>query len=117
MTEPERYIDFDAMMEETEQKAPPTIRLKGSVFTLPQHMPAMLMIKALRLKQAPQTTADKKFVDDIESMFISLFGDQWESVMALGYGIEELVTMLQKIMEMYQGNAPTPTPEPGASGT
>lgn len=104
-----RYLDFDAMVAEVEQETAPSpvVKYKGVEYTLPIEMPAMVMLKVLRMsKQA--TIEDEEFVNDIQLIFESLLGDQFDTLLASGILIGDLAILLKGIIRLYQGNAQTP---------
>lgn len=108
-----KYLDFDAMLAESEsEKEPcPVIKYKGIEYVLPRQMPAILMLKLLRMKQAAdgEVVSDEVFLNDMQLIFQSLLGDQLDTLLSSGVLIDELGIMLKEIIGLYQGNAVTPT--------
>lgn len=113
----DRYRDFDAWNAEREEK-PLTFRVKGKTFTLPSRLPAIIPIRAMRLKAEygadaevpPEATMD---------MALSLFGaDQMEELLGTGVDIETLAEIVSWAISEYSGTAPGNAPAaPAAPST
>lgn len=101
----ERYRDFDAWNAEREEK-PLVFKVKGREFSLPSGLPAIIPIRAMRLKAQygedaevpPEATLD---------MALSLFGDaQMQELLDTGVDIETLAEIVSWAISEYSGTAP-----------
>jgi hypothetical protein len=115
--------DFDEAWEhQRAQRAPgPKIRLKGTVYELPQSMPAKLILFATNAKRQGRTAADQVRPEETRELLGSILGmDNIDKILSAGVDMEQLGDVLGRCMALYKrrmdaaGNplAPTPTGAP-----
>lgn len=112
-----RYFDFDAMIAEAQTETnPPKFKYRGKEYILPDKMPAMLVLKLLRMKNADKSIDDESFINDMHLIFDSLLGIQFDELLTTGLSIEDLAMLLQNIVGLYQGNMETPPADQTVTG-
>lgn len=114
-----RYLDFDAMVAENEHidEPLPVMTYRGMEYTLPREMPAMVMLKTLKISKMDLTSIkDEDFVQDMQLVFESMLGDQLDALLSTGISIEDLGTLLKGFVQLYSGNATTPPVTETAAG-
>lgn len=99
-----RYRDFDAAWNE-QSKVPITFRAKGEEFALPHSLPAVVVVKLLRL-QKQHGEAEIPQTDLMELMLSILEEEQSNRLFAKGLTVDELGDLLKWIMEQYNAGEP-----------
>lgn len=95
-----RHFDFDAFLAEKE-KSGPTITIFGQVEELPPALPAIIMVKTVRMMKAKQTEAQ---IEDLLEMSYAIFGkERFESWLEKGLSVEDLNELIRRVIELYTG--------------
>lgn len=110
---PERFRDFDAFWAETTRE-PVKFRYGGKTYELPPEIPAIVILKAVRL--AEDEAADKQVSpDDVIGLATNLLGSKnMDALLASGISIDRLGDVVKWALEQYgagpgdEGNAEAP---------
>lgn len=107
MTDSNRFRDFDAW--EAERKGEPLrYKIRGQEFTLPATLPAIIPIRAMRLKAAFGTEAEVPQSDMLD-LALSLFGEeQLDRLLATGIDMDALAEIIQWAIGVYTGETADP---------
>lgn len=113
-------VDFDEAWAERKRKAP-RIRVLGTVYTLPQSMPAKLILFVAQSKMRGERSDRDVQMTEMVDMFETLLGkDNLAELLAKGIGLDELGDILGRCLEMYRkrsGQGEAPAPAAGAPET
>jgi hypothetical protein len=112
----ERYRDFDAF-EQERQQIPVSFTMRGQRFELPADLPALALIRIVRLQA--ESSADAAVTAKMTLELLSLIFPEQEldRLLATGLSAKELGKVLEWLVSQYlgggeekdqEGNAPTP---------
>lgn len=108
-----RYRDFDSW--DAERRGEPVrFRVCGKDFELPASLPAIIPIRAMRLRQTYGADAEVP-PEVMTELALSLFGsEQLEELLATGVSLDTLAEIVVWAIDQYtgtaQGNAPAAAP-------
>ena len=106
-----RFKDFDTAISEAE-KEPVTFKCGGQSFTLPSELPAIVAVKAIRLKKEYGSEAAIPEAEQLD-MALAIFGaESLDKLLATGISVDKLGDILQWAIAVYSGAEP----EGGDSG-
>ena len=96
-----RYRDFDKFFQE-KGKEKVVLRLLGKEWYLPSSLPASMMLKIIRNRNAEIDNEDN--VGLIFEMTKDLFGEkQYQQLLELGITVEQISAVIEWVMEIYNG--------------
>lgn len=96
-------IDLDAARAARREaaKEQPTITLNGKTFTLPLELPLSLAEAFIGFGDIQDDEVDMKIPGILAGVMRSLLGDQYESFMAEGPSLDDLMVILNGMKETY----------------
>lgn len=101
MTEQAQHFDFDSFMKEHDQVGP-TVTVFGKVEQLPPSLPAIIMVKTMRLMKSKGRKAETE-VQDLLEMAYAIFGEKrLDGWFKQGLSMNGLEVLLKHSIEMYQ---------------
>ena len=102
-------LDFDECMDEIEQtELPlPTFKYKGQIYILPREVPALVMLKTLRLSKG-NITDELALTELISMLEVLLDKVQTQKLLESGPSITTLGNILKQVLQSYRKNVNTP---------
>lgn len=109
-----RFKDFDKFIEETERKLEPVIfQYGGEEFRLPPNLPAIIPIKAMRLKKE-YGSDDEIPADETVTLALDIFGkEQLDRLLAKQISMDTLSEIIKWVFEQYNADVGATDGEPG----
>jgi hypothetical protein len=99
----DKFKDFDLFYEQEIKREPVTFKINGETYELPPSLPAMILVRVLRMEKQK---GKKGKVSDAEQMEIAfdLFGEtQFEKMCADGLDIDQMGDLFKWVLSVYTG--------------
>ncbi len=106
MTDKVRTVDFDAFRAEQE-KHPVFIKIGGQQYALPDALPASMALGIIRLKADVGEDGEIPEIE-VDKFGRAVFGSKiWDEILdEHRLTVDEMPILLQKVLEVYTGEAP-----------
>lgn len=96
-----KYKDFDQFYAESKRQHP-TLKIFGQVYQLPVALPALLMVRTIRLQKEHGDMASVP-PEQLLEMATALFGDRFDELLEKGLDVEQMGDLISWAMEQYVG--------------
>lgn len=97
-----RHFDFDQFMAEKEHK-PVTLKAFGKKYELPHSLPALLIVKTLKMQKRGQESTSE---EDVIEMAESIFGKKnLDEFLKKGLTMDGLDALIENVIGLYTGGA------------